>query len=481
MLHGVITLIYFIYTIVSGRFVQLPSILLLFQIPYIMTLVLLCICTFISLLATMLIGRRDLRTSIWDGGVGVPGLNEDFYAWLFKWGVIALTSVQEATFLNENEALRMPPTTVVESTDDQDLEEEQAIRTGIGFRREWIRTGSVTKTRGTGIPTRTQNFRSALYFLRATFRTYVALLLRFLRGEESRRPRTRTTSPYNTRGMTPYDEDEDEDYVFSDRDTSPSLSDDDDSEDESVRGSISGFGGFSRESTPVGGHKRTASNRRNTRGKSPFNRQIRESSPFLHETIPDSTYRKQRETTPFDTLELNPPSSFNNNPPSIHSSAISDDDDDEDRPTNPLTELFPDFASTISSLLNPSSQAESEDSQLLISHLSSQHVLTRSRYREETESQRLENLIKTRRPRRRSSAETEEDRYVAEVQRCAVCRTNPRVIVIWPCRFSFLLSSLIARCLALCDDCRQTLAVRNFSGCPCCRRKVASYSRIYIP
>ena len=436
MLHGITTLIYFIYTIVSGRFVQLPSILLLFQIPYILTLVLLCICTFISLFATLLIGRRDLRTSIWDGGLGVPGLNEDFYAWLFKWGVIALTSVQEATFLNENEALRMPATTVVENFDDQDLEEEQAIRTGIGFRREWIRTGSVTKTRGTGIPTRTQNFRSALYFVRATFRTYIALLLRFLRGEESRRPRPRATTPYNTRGMTPYDEDEDEDYVFSDRDTSPSISDDDEPEEESVRGSTFGFDGFSRESTPTGANTRTASNRRNIRGKTPINREVRESSPFLHQTVPDSSYRRQRETTPFDTLELNPPSSYNNHPPSIHSSAISDDEHDENLATDPLTELFPDFASTISSLLNPASQAESEDSQLLISHLSSQRVLTRSRYREETESQRLEKLIQSRRPRRRSSAETEEDRYVAEVQRCAVCRTNPRVIVIWPCRFS---------------------------------------------
>jgi hypothetical protein len=421
MLHGIVTLIYFIYTIVSGRFIQLPSILLLFQIPYIMTLVLLCICTFISLFATMLIGRRDLRTSIWDGGVGVPGLNEDFYAWLFKWGVIALTSVQEATFLNENEALRMPRATVIEGIEDQDPEEETAMRSGIGFRREWIRTGSITKSRSTGVPTRTQNFRSALYFLRATFRTYLALTLRYLHGEETR-PRART--PFSARGVTPYDEEEDEDYVFSDRDTSPSLSED---EEESVRASTSGLS-FSRESTPVQRHTRS-SNRRFVREQSPF---VREVSPFLRETsIPP---RRQRETTPFDTLEENPPSSFNAHPPSVGSSVFSDDD--EDGITDPINELFPDFASTINTLLNPSSQAESEDSQLLMSHLSSQNVLTRSRYREETESQRLEKLIRQRRPRRRSSTETEEDRYVAEVQKCAVCRTNPRVIVIWPCRYT---------------------------------------------
>src|SRR5579859_7101113 len=246
MLHGITTLIYFIYTIVSGRFVQLPSILLLFQIPYILTLVLLCICTFISLFATLLIGRRDLRTSIWDGGVGVPGLNEDFYAWLFKWGVIALTSVQEATFLNENEALRMPRTTVVETVDDTDLEEENAIRSGIGFRREWIRTGTVSKTRSGGVTGRRENFRTAFYFVRATVRTYTALLLRWLNGEETRPRRMRATTPYYTRGMTPYEEEEDEDYVFSDRDTSPSLSEDDDDDNESVR-EVTPRPGWSRE------------------------------------------------------------------------------------------------------------------------------------------------------------------------------------------------------------------------------------------
>lgn len=426
MLHGIVTLIYFVYTIVSGRFVQLPSILLLFQIPYILTLVLLCICTFISLLATIFIGRRDLRASIWDGGVGVPGLNEDFYAWLFKWGVIALTSVQEATFLNENEALRMPRTTIVEASDEQDLEEEHAIRTGIGFRREWIRTGTVTKSRGNGIPSRTRNFRSALYFIRATVRTYIALISRYLRGETARQPRMRATTPYSVRGMTPYDEDDDPDYVFSDRETSPTLSDDD-VYDQSVR-AITPMPRMSRENTPIPRHLKM------TRGDSPFHRQFREPSPFLQEMAGPSESRRQRGTTPFDTLESNPPSTYNSHPPSV----VSDDDDDdgEDQvPSDPLSELFPDIATTLTHLLNPSSQSESEDSQLLISHLSSSQVLTRSRYRDETESQRLEKLIQYRRPqRRRSSTETSEDRNIAEVQKCAVCRTKPRVIVIWPCR-----------------------------------------------
>ena len=388
-----------------------------------MTLVLLLMCTAISLTATLLIGRRDLRTSIFDGGVGIPGVNEDFYAWLFKWGVIALTSVQEATFLNENEALRMPTTTIVESQDEQDLEEENAIRSGIGFRREWIRTGTVTKNRSnSGISTRAQNFRSALLYVRATFRTYFALALRYLRGEEPPRTRIRPITPYSTRGITPYDEEEDEDYIFSDRDSSPS--DDDNSSEEEDDDDYLREASVSRSMRGPSRYLREAS---------PFNREFREPSPFLTETVHrSSSPRRQREMTPFNIEELNPPSTYNANPPEVD-----DSDDQEEESQNLITELFPDLASTFSSIFKPSSQAESEDSQVLISHMSSDRVLTRSRYREESESQRLEKLIRFRRPQQGSSQETDEDHYVAEVQKCAVCRTNPRVIVIWPCRFVF--------------------------------------------
>ena len=58
--------------------------------------------------------------------------------------------------------------------------------------------------------------------------------------------------------------------------------------------------------------------------------------------------------------------------------------------------------------------------------------MTRGRYRQETESQRLETLIQYRRRPRRGSDATDE---VYEIQRCVVCKTNPRVIVLWPCRY----------------------------------------------
>ncbi|KAJ3835788.1 hypothetical protein F5878DRAFT_627003 [Lentinula raphanica] len=56
---------------------------------------------------------------------------------------------------------------------------------------------------------------------------------------------------------------------------------------------------------------------------------------------------------------------------------------------------------------------------------------------------------------------------------CVVCTVEPRVIICWPCR-----------CLAMCDSCRESLAARSSASkhrCPCCRRGVDGYSRIYIP
>lgn len=53
---------------------------------------------------------------------------------------------------------------------------------------------------------------------------------------------------------------------------------------------------------------------------------------------------------------------------------------------------------------------------------------------------------------------------------CVVCQCQPRQIVLWPCK-----------CFAMCDDCRLTLAMKNFQGCVCCRRYVAAFSKIYVP
>ncbi|KAJ1800615.1 hypothetical protein LPJ59_000962 [Coemansia sp. RSA 2399] len=51
---------------------------------------------------------------------------------------------------------------------------------------------------------------------------------------------------------------------------------------------------------------------------------------------------------------------------------------------------------------------------------------------------------------------------------CVVCWVNTRCVMLRPCR-----------CLCMCNECRIALAARNFGHCPCCRRDVVGYSRVY--
>ncbi|KAH0547682.1 hypothetical protein FGG08_000171 [Glutinoglossum americanum] len=53
---------------------------------------------------------------------------------------------------------------------------------------------------------------------------------------------------------------------------------------------------------------------------------------------------------------------------------------------------------------------------------------------------------------------------------CVICQSAPRTILVWPCR-----------CLALCEECRVSLAMKNFGNCVCCRRDVSGFSRLFVP
>ncbi|KAF9174660.1 hypothetical protein BGX20_010341 [Mortierella sp. AD010] len=63
-----------------------------------------------------------------------------------------------------------------------------------------------------------------------------------------------------------------------------------------------------------------------------------------------------------------------------------------------------------------------------------------------------------------------EDSTVHSRMLCVVCQSEPRGILLRPCR-----------CLALCNECREVLASRRFKQCPCCRSDVQGFSKIYIP
>lgn len=75
--------------------------------------------------------------------------------------------------------------------------------------------------------------------------------------------------------------------------------------------------------------------------------------------------------------------------------------------------------------------------------------------------------------RRELNELSEEDGWDESRMNCVICTARPRQVICWPCR-----------CLALCDDCRENLASRSSApnhSCPCCRRRVEGFSRIYIP
>jgi len=158
----------------------------------------------------------------------------------------------------------------------------------------------------------------------------------------------------------------------------------------------------------------------------------------------------------------------------------------------------------LASLLNPRTAEEQEEAQFLSRHLRSDRIMTRSQHRKMLEQERLR-ILSTSRFANRATGESgllspeHEERALEEFllerrternqevpggaswdtgasgmgssgPQCVVCQGSPRTILMWPCG-----------CLSLCDDCRLGLATRNFDACVCCRRKVVTYSRMYVP
>ncbi|GAA5946125.1 hypothetical protein JCM3765_000125 [Sporobolomyces pararoseus] len=138
------------------------------------------------------------------------------------------------------------------------------------------------------------------------------------------------------------------------------------------------------------------------------------------------------------------------------------------------------------SLLQPpasSSSSSSSDQLSSIDHLNT--AITSSL----KSNQRLIRMTKEERESKRQEWRESRSNF------CVVCTVEPRTVILWPCR-----------CLALCESCREALALRttastpggngtdpNVTGggvpgagtggnlCPTCRSAVAGFSRIFIP
>ncbi|KAI0089994.1 hypothetical protein BDY19DRAFT_941804 [Irpex rosettiformis] len=148
-----------------------------------------------------------------------------------------------------------------------------------------------------------------------------------------------------------------------------------------------------------------------------------------------------------------------------------DEEDGEGMANDTLSlyaDLSQDTSASSSSLTNPS---------VLLAHLASSGALTRQRYTNLLQLGPANSMLdsdaewimerRTVKSQHRSLEDDESRRN------CVICTAEERQIICWPCR-----------CLALCDDCRENLASRSAASkhiCPCCRRNVEGFSRIFIP
>ena len=172
-------------------------------------------------------------------------------------------------------------------------------------------------------------------------------------------------------------------------------------------------------------------------------------------------------------------------------------------------------AADLARLLDPSSTSARQEARVLAHHLGSDHVVTRSQYRRarafdkahvltstryrprdfrprsatgklgtDEEERVLEHLILTRRSQFPATSTSFPDPSGESTEswkdgasglgasgpQCVVCQSSPRTILAWPCR-----------CLSICEDCRVTLAMTNFTTCVCCRQDVSGFSRLFVP
>jgi hypothetical protein len=173
------------------------------------------------------------------------------------------------------------------------------------------------------------------------------------------------------------------------------------------------------------------------------------------------------------------------------------------RPENDLMDPM-----TLASLLDPDTVELQQEARMLARRLRSPGIMTRSQYRRKVGLERANIFISSLafNPDRRKLADEEEERRLEQflLERrnaisarhqppdargpsatawatgapgmgatgpmCVVCQDAPRTILLWPCG-----------CLCLCDECRVSMATRNFSNCVCCRTATEGFGRLFVP
>ncbi|KTW28459.1 hypothetical protein T552_01720 [Pneumocystis carinii B80] len=393
---------YFSWSIYNGRGLHFSTTVCVSFIPHLITIFVIIISLMISLLVRLIVNHSsNLRTDIFNGTIFVGNnlgldMSDDFFGLLLKFGMLALTSAQEAVFLNEAEEIKLVEKTWIEESDEY----LKLINTN-GFSKERKNIECKNGKQRDANRYRVSTWKPTIMLLTKTIQTVKALILWIIivlkKGkthlyEEHVQDNQDVNSLYN-RFIQGYDmleeESDDSDFI-------PSLS--------------------------------------------------------IYSNDDNEDWKNN------ESIEAN-----------LHESSSDDNDNYAERS---FSELFPNLRS-----LAPFISPDHEESRILQSHMSSHTVVTRSKYREilcsSYGSDDIKRLLETIKERRQSISKLGNnfgDENMVQIRRCVICCSSMRNIVLWPCR-----------CLALCDDCRKTLAMRNFKECPCCRQSVISYSRIWIP
>ncbi|KAG4305590.1 hypothetical protein PORY_001146 [Pneumocystis oryctolagi] len=396
---------YFSWSIYNGRglYFSTSKAICVSFIPHLITIFVIIVSLMISLIVRLIVNHSsNLRTDIFNGTIFVGNnlgldMSDDFFGLLLKFGMIALTSAQEAVFLNEAEEIKLVEKTWIEESD-----EYLNLINVNGFSKERKNVEYKNGKQKDINRYRVSRWQPTIMLLTKTILTVKALILWIFFVLK--------------KGKASFYEEQFQDIQDSNLLYHKFIRGHEISEDES--------------------------------NDSDF---IPSPSIYSNDDNDDWKNNENIETCSQESLS---------------------DDNGENCAEKSFSELFPNLRS-----LAPFISPEYEESRILQSHMLSHDVVTRSKYREILHSKHgsndIKKLLETIKDRRQAMMELmngSKEQNTVQVRTCVICCSSIRNIVLWPCR-----------CLALCDDCRKTLAMRNFKECPCCRQLVISYSRIWIP
>ncbi|KAG5437478.1 hypothetical protein PCANB_000906 [Pneumocystis canis] len=408
---------YFSWSIYNGRGLYFSTTVCVSFIPHLITIFVIFVSLAISLIVRLIVNHSsNLRTDIFNGTIFVGNnlgldMSDDFFGLLLKFGMIALTSAQEAVFLNEVEEIRLVEKTWIEESD-----EYLKLTNANGFLKERRNVEYKNGKQKDINRYRVSRWQPTIMLLTKTVLTIKALILWIFFILKKGKP------PFYEESVQ---DNQDLNFLY----------------DRFIRGY-----------------------------------EISENESDDSDFIPSPSICSNDDNDDWKN---------NEKMESCSQESLSDDDENFCL-EKPFSELFPNLRSLV-----PFISPEHEESRILQSHMSSHAVLTRSKYREilcskygSDDIKKLLEIIKDRRQAMIKLMGSSKDENMVQVRTCVICCFGIRNIVLWPCR-----------CLALCDDCRKTLAMRNFKGivlrlfnevlilveCPCCRQLVISYSRIWIP